>query len=447
MSAGAAAEEAGKTDFEQRFADTSAAASELAKSGSLGEGVDRLLRLEKACRLANQWDVTIKAALQIVSLCYECGEWDALNANLVLLSKRRSQHQKVITAIVAEAMKFLERPINEAERLRLIETLRAVTEGKIYVELERAKLTRMLAVIKEHDGDLAGASTTLQEVQVETIGSMSVREKTEYVLEQMRLTMANSDFVRTKMLSNKISSESIRAKELQDLKLRYYDLMIQFHVHEDGPSELWRDFDAIYRTPTVQDDEGRALDTLRHMVLFLALTEYAIEPYTALEGLRKLDRKALEKLPAYQRLVHSLTTQEVIAWPLADESELHAHSVFNNVERWGESSAGWWDMLHLRVTEHNIRVVAKYYSRIQINHLARMLGLTEDKLERAVSNMVTGQQKLYARIDRPEGIISFSRPQAADEVLNDWSADISQLLDLVERTDHLINKEMQVHGK
>lgn len=79
--------------------------------------MDRLLKLEKACRLvrarvagfqsaaaltrvarvtqANQWDVTIKAALQIVSLSFECGDWDALNTNLVLLSKRRSQHQKV----------------------------------------------------------------------------------------------------------------------------------------------------------------------------------------------------------------------------------------------------------------------------------------------------------------------------------------------------------------
>ena len=46
------------------------------------------------------------------------------------------------------------------------QTLRAVTEGKIHVELERARLTRQLAKIRESEGKVAEAADLMSEVQV-----------------------------------------------------------------------------------------------------------------------------------------------------------------------------------------------------------------------------------------------------------------------------------------
>ena len=54
----------------------------------------------------------------------------------------------------------------KAEEVRLIETLRTVTSGKIYVEVERARLTHRLAKIQEKDGQLEQAAKTMQELQV-----------------------------------------------------------------------------------------------------------------------------------------------------------------------------------------------------------------------------------------------------------------------------------------
>ena len=54
---------------------------------------------------------------------------------------------------------------------------RTVTAGKIYVEVERARLTHKLALMKEQEGDIAEAATVLQELQVETFGSMERKEK------------------------------------------------------------------------------------------------------------------------------------------------------------------------------------------------------------------------------------------------------------------------------
>ena len=81
-------------------------------------------------------------------------------------------------------MALIEKTPNKATQRELITTLRTVTDGKMFVELERAQLTMMLAVIAEQEGKLNEAAQLLQEVQVETIGAMELKEKAEYSLEQ-----------------------------------------------------------------------------------------------------------------------------------------------------------------------------------------------------------------------------------------------------------------------
>lgn len=44
-------------------------------------------------------------------------------------------------------------------------------------------------------------------VKVETFGSMEREEKVKFILEQMRLCMAKKDFIRTQIISKKISTK------------------------------------------------------------------------------------------------------------------------------------------------------------------------------------------------------------------------------------------------
>lgn len=112
--------------------------------------------------------------------------------------------------MVQEACTYVDE-INDMEaKLKLIDTLRTVTAGKIYVEIERARLTKKLAAIREGQGDITEAATILQELQVETYGSMEKREKIEFLLEQMRVCLLKGDYIRTQIISRKIS---IRAFE------------------------------------------------------------------------------------------------------------------------------------------------------------------------------------------------------------------------------------------
>jgi 26S proteasome regulatory subunit N5 len=74
-----------------------------------------------------------------------------------------------------------------------------------------------------------------------------------------------------------------------------------------------------------------------------------------------------------------------------------------------------------------------------------MLNLPIDELEQATSDFVTSKF-LYARIDRPAGILTFGAKKTAEESLNGYQADVNKLLNLIEDSCHLIQKENMVHA-
>ncbi len=64
--------------------------------------------------------------------------------------------------------------------------------------------------------------------------------------------------------------------------------------------------------------------------------------------------------------------------------------------------------------------------------------------EKHVSDMVVAAA-LYAKIDRPAGIVRFAKRQDPDELLNKWSNNLAKLLEVVERSCQQIQKESMVH--
>ena len=56
---------------------------------------------------------------------------------------------------------------------------------------------------------MAAAADVLQDVHVETYGSLSKREKVEFILEQMRLTLGKKDYVRAAIVAGKINKKAI----------------------------------------------------------------------------------------------------------------------------------------------------------------------------------------------------------------------------------------------
>jgi len=166
----------------------------------------------------------------------------------------------------------------------------------------------------------------------------------------------------------------------------------------------------------------------------------------------------LQELPMYKDLLKWFITQELVRWPKLNElyheelSQQHT-ALFPPLStpltltpsQPVSSEYSIWLELQKRVVEHNIRVVAKYYARITSKRLAELLDLHEDDSERFISDLV-GNGTIFAKIDRPNHIIVFQKQKQPNEVLNEWSQNISNLLDTLEKTTHLIHRELMVHG-
>ncbi|KXJ21702.1 26S proteasome non-ATPase regulatory subunit 12 [Exaiptasia diaphana] len=417
----------------------------ISAEGKLTEALEKLLSLEKQTRTAADMHSTARLLVCIVQLCFKAKDWNALNENVTLLTKRRSQLKQAVTKMIQEAFSYVDQTPDKETKLKLIDTLRTVSAGKIYLEIERARLTRMLAQIKEDEGDISEAANILQELQVETFGSMERKEKVEFILEQMRLCLAKKDFVRTQIISKKISPKFFENNQEQDLKLKFYQLLIELARHEGSYLATCKYYKAIYDTPMIMEDKDKKHQALRNVVMYLVLSPFDNEQSDLIHRVK--EEKSLEEIPLYQELLKCFTTPELMNWSNIQETygnELRNGSgktVFDSITDDGNKT---WEELRKRVVEHNIRVMAKYYTRITLKRMSELLYLTTEESEHFLSELVVSKT-VFARIDRPSGIVTFSTNKACNDILNEWSHNISTLMQLLNRTTHLITKEEMVH--
>ncbi|EMD41952.1 hypothetical protein CERSUDRAFT_43251 [Gelatoporia subvermispora B] len=456
-------------------------AKAIVQSGNLQGALDKLLVLEKQARNASDAASTTRLAKEICQLCYEAHDYTLLNSSINALSKKHGQLKVAIQAMVEQAMGWLEeiRQRESTEKwLELIDTLRTVTEGKIFLETPRARVTLLLAHYHESlantptpttppaKDSLQTASDLLSELQVETYSSMDRREKTEFILEQMRLLIAlarykdaeigvegkkdaigggEGEWVKVRVGSRKVNEEFLKEKEnevssvmpwptrpalmpfIQDLKLKFYDMMIQYALKHSSYLDAAKHYHKVWETPSIKEEvDGRGREALEHIVYYVVLAPHDNEQSDMLH--RLFNDPALKRLELQYALVKCFTTTELMRWPGIEDiygPHLRATSVF--------SSDKLWEDLHTRVIEHNIRVVAQYYTRITLRRLTSLLDLDQQQTEETLCRLVVSGT-IWARIDRPAGIINFRASKSAEDVMNDWSSDMQKLLGLVEKT-------------
>jgi len=329
------------------------------------------------------------------------------------------------------------------KKVELIETLNEITDGKIFVEVEKARLTKILADMKEEDGKPEEAANILQEVQVETFGAMDKFEKTRYILNQMRLVLIKKDFVRTQIISRKINTKLLDPDDFQELKIEYYGYMIRYYLHEKKYLDVAKSYLKIYECKIVQEDEAKWKPALTAYASYLVLSMYDNEQADMMHKLDTAEAKKLEKVPVFQALVKVFIRSELAPWPFTSEAELKASAVFQDAPH--EGGAARFELLRKRVNQHNIKVISEYYDQIKTSRLCELINLSEKEMETELSELVCSKF-LHAKIDRPAGTIKFGEKQTYTDRLNDWSGSISKMLDLVENTCHLIQKEQMVHA-
>ena len=379
----------------------------------------------------------------ILKLCREKQAWSHLIANSQLLAKRRSQSKVAITGIVAQGLEQLEDTaikLDDATREELLKTLCDVTDGKMYCEAERAKLTRMLSALKERQGDVASAADILQDVNVETrvFGvrgetrhrhavaargpsvpcrcrqhrarqseprptrhrhAVAARRRGDGVSHEPRrargrVASTRARHRRHRRISNagtahyqrekrsttsstrcdscsrketecglhplkKVQRKTLEEDDLQDLKVRFYKLMSEYHVSRTRRSTSRKISGPYLTRRRSRTTRASWRDALSSTALFLALSQHAPGVSDMMHRVLA-DATAspkLEKLPTAKHLLTLFTTQKLWRIRLTEEHQraVEAHPALHTAG--AEIHQRWKNTLRERVIQHNIRVV------------------------------------------------------------------------------------------
>ena len=100
----------------------------------------------------------------------------------------------------------------------------------------------------------------------------------------MKLVLARQDYIRTQILSRKISKRGLSEKGLEAQKIQYYQYMVRYYVHEKDSMETCKSYQIIYDTINkVEDEELKTqLDptsiirksSFQNFVLYLLISPY-----------------------------------------------------------------------------------------------------------------------------------------------------------------------------
>jgi len=300
---------------------------QLATTESLEAAITILLAFEKKCRLANDFTNLKEVCVHMVRLCREKNDWPKLNSVLAVINKRRAQSKTAIQAIVEEAYTYLEQCPSVQTKAELATTLKEVVDGKIYVEAQSARLHLMLALILEEQNDIGGACDMIQDVHVETYGSISKLEKAEYILEQIRLNLLRKDFIRAMIQSRKMNRKTIEEEGFEKVKISFYNMMVEYHTKEKDAWEICQCYYKIYDTTITKSDEAAKTAALESCVIFLVLSKFDNHASDMMHRLKLL--KDVEDNALCSNVIKLFTTVEIIPHPFNGQELLENHSCFS----------------------------------------------------------------------------------------------------------------------
>lgn len=423
------------------------------------EAVEKYLVLEKQTRQSSDLASSKRVLVRIVDTLTTNKDWLYLNELLTVLTKKHGQLKSSIQALilsVIDHLSELDEKVKEQLELKVktIETIRVITDKKIFVEVERAIVSKQLSEIYLNIyNDLDKATEILCDLQVETYSLMQFETKIEYILEQIRLTLKKQDYQQAKILSRKILLKSLKNFDKADLyKSIYLKYLLEINNHERDYIQTVKNSLLLIEIPLIVEDDLEYQKLLVSIIYHIVLSPYDNYQSDLINKI-KVNPVFAKNVDAQTfNLLEIFTTNELIHW---SNVEALYKDDFQKTEIFDETN---YKNLQKRIVEHNLRIINQYYQFIKIDRLAYLLQLPVEEAESSVSELVN-QGMIRAKINRPKGIIKFVKVGAGasaratdtdndntNELLNDWIYDVDKLLEEIDSIGHLINKEEMMYG-
>lgn len=423
------------------------------------EAIERYLVLEKQIRQSSDLPLSKRIITEIVSTLVNNDDWPALDELVTILSKKHGQMKTAIQVMIQQVISHLDKLHNDNEKqlkqkIALIETIRTVTDKKIFVEVERAEVSRLLSDIYLAQNNLDTATEILCDLQVETYSMMPFDTKVEYILQQMALTLQKHDYAQAKVLSRKILLKTLLGFDrADDFKATYLKDLLKINAYEKDYITSVKNSLLLMELPAIKEasDYKDLLISIVYTIVLSPYDNYQLDLIHKIKANPVFSKNVGAKI---FKLLEIFTTNELIQW---GKLESEYRDLFAQSPMFSDNDENLKN-LQKRVVEHNLRIISKYYSFIELSRVAQLLQLDVAETETNISALVN-QGMISGKINRPEGIVKFEKngttaglgklANASDdmnELLNNWIYDIDKLLDEVDSIGHLINKEEMMYG-
>lgn len=421
---------------------------------SFNDAIEELYQLEKNYRTAGDSISIGRVLVAIVQLYFESSRLVELNENILTFAmKKHLQSDHATGEMIRECCKFSDLLTNRTDKVKLLETLKLVTNGKLYSEMERAKICKDLAAIKKEDGKIAEAISILEDLRIDTLTVLDRKDRIEIILQLMEMLIESKQFVKCLIIAKKINKQHLdQTVEYEQLKIKFYQLMITIDKNENY-LRTSSHYQGILNTSPIESNFKE-----RDKLLALAITYCVLSPFDNEKSdmmQRLLKHKFIDNVPLYKKLLKVFTTIELINWysiKAEFKDELIQLDIFDVNQQEGLKC---WKDFRTATIEHNIKVFATYYQRAYLSHMSEFLDINVDETEKHLCNLIISKS-IKAKIDRLTGIVSFNQTHFVpsgnqkptngqqDTVLKDWLHQVSTLMKVIDKTTHLINKEMEL---
>ncbi len=426
----------------------------------LSKDVDllRLIEEEKKARLDNDAPKGSQLCIKIIEYVYEKKDYESVNILLISLNKRRNQSREAITQFVKYALNTIYKELNSAnleeEKVKLLNTLVEITQGRIFVEMEFSIAIRELTELHLKKSEIDQAAKLIQDIQIETFGSLERKYKLEYILFQMRILLRKEDYVRTLIVSNKVNRRHLNEEGLETLKFEFYDLMIKYYLHEEKYIDVSKSFKTLFdfiKELELKNSPALALPLLPptvtsntlfvNYVMFLSICPPELETKNMFNELNLNYKKNLEGNEDMLNLVVKRLSDDVV---YVDERFLGIYGSYPIFKDY-ENSVKHIALFRKFWIQHNLIIFEKYFSQVKLDRIATMVGTKASEVETELADMVINNY-IYAKINRINSTVNFRRKQDSGDKLDDLNYDLNKMLEKIENTCHLIHKENLKYG-
>ena len=424
----------------------------------------KLIDEEKATRLENEFEKNRNICKNILSIVHNRNDFPNFLRLFEYLTQRRNQSRESIISMVKNCLnEVLPSLKNNKDCSDLLQTIIKVTEGKIFVEYEYSQAIRKMAEIHLMNNEINEAAKLIQDVQIEAFGSLENKYKVDYILFQMQVLLEKKDYIRTLIVSNKIKRNHLDDEGFELLKIRFFQLMIEYYYCSKKYIEVSKCYKILYDFVKGIDDklvdieknskevkaeimdnyikvknENNLKKLFENYVLFLSICPPEMETKNMFNELLIKYKKELDLDGNILYIVEKRLSDDIILIDNVLFNKFKEYEIFKKNQDLIALFKKYW-------IQHDLSLFEKFFGKIHIERISEMTLVSIEEIENELADMVVNNY-IFAKINRIEKIVNFRKKTDYHDELDNYNYDMNSLLGKIEETCHLINKEYLKYG-